>query len=135
MINTCEKIVNSINKILICKWKFLPWSNFLDQEFHLAGDGKLAGILEPNPAKCYKDDEDYLIYDYPSISQINYVAKLHNINIIFAIVAENSPNIIPLYKQLNKMVENSNFGILDQKDSKNVINFVIENYKVISINW
>lgn len=30
-----------------------------DDGFHMAGDGKLAGILEPNDERCYMDNQLY----------------------------------------------------------------------------
>lgn len=104
--------------------------NFSDADFHIAGDGRLGGIVEPNPAKCYNDSNEYQLYDYPSISQINYVAKQNNINIIFAIVTRKNSLYSGVYEKLSKAIEHSNFGILDKRDTKNVINLVVENYKV-----
>lgn len=101
-----------------------------DDEYHIAGDGKLAGVIESNPAKCYTDDNEYRIYDYPSISQINHVAKLNKVNIIFAIVKKPNSPVEMSYSKLSKRIANSNFGILDEHDDNNVINLVLENYKV-----
>lgn len=102
-----------------------------DDEFHIAGDGKLGGILEPNPARCYTEDGEYRVYDYPSVSQINYVAKNNKINIIFAVAKRDNSRVLPVYKKMLKVIENSNFGILDDTDANNVISLVVDNYKVI----
>ncbi|RZC33867.1 integrin beta-PS, partial [Asbolus verrucosus] len=101
-----------------------------DADFHIAGDGKLAGVIEPNDAQCHMKNHSYthdLILDYPSVSQINHVAKENNINIIFAIVNKNRP--VKYYRSLSEEIENSNMGILDTK-SENVINLVLDNYNV-----
>lgn len=90
----------------------------------------MAGVIEPNVAKCFNDSKDYYRYDYPSISQINYVAKQNKINIIFAIVKTRNSDMDIRYSKLSKMIENSNFGLLQDKDTHNVINLVVENYKV-----
>lgn len=102
----------------------------LDDEYHIAGDGKLAGVGEPNPAKCYDGNEEYLNYDYPSISQINHIAKLNSMNIIFAIVNKPNSRTAYSYNRLSKRIETSNFGLLDEQDDNNVINLIVENYKV-----
>lgn len=104
-----------------------------DAEFHIAGDGKLAGVVEPNDAQCHMENNMYthdLVLDYPSVSQINHVAKENNINIVFAIVKKK--RIVDTYKKLSEVIENSNIGVLDER-SENVINLVLDNYNV-SIN-
>lgn len=101
-----------------------------DAEFHIAGDGKLAGVIEPNDGQCHMKDGQYthdLLLDYPSVSHINHVAKENNINIIFAIVKH--ANLIQSYNMLSKAIENSNMGALDA-NSENVINLVLDNYRV-----
>lgn len=130
--------LDAIMQAIVCKeqigWRsqarhLLVFST--DAEFHIAGDGKLAGVIEPNDAKCHMVQNsyvDYLKYDYPSISQINYVAKENNINIIFAIV--NNGGIKESYQMLSERIENSNFGALDNNNN-NVINLVIKNYNKI----
>lgn len=67
-----------------------------------------------------------LVYDYPSVSQLNYAAKENNINLIFAIT-----NKRDAYERLQKAIENSEVGILSGHSS-NVVNLVEENYKVTS---
>ncbi|EFA03618.2 integrin beta-PS [Tribolium castaneum] len=102
-----------------------------DAEFHIAGDGKLAGIVEPNDARCYMENNTYthdLAFDYPSVSQINHVAKDNNINIVFAIV--NKKRVVDVYKKLSESIENSNIGVLDER-SENVIKLVLDNYNKI----
>lgn len=97
---------------------------------HIAGDGKLIGILEPSPSTCYTRDTDYLTYDYPSVSQINYVAKQHKINIIFAIPRAETSEISKAYKKLSAVIENSKFGFFGRQDGNNVVHLIEENYKV-----
>lgn len=101
-----------------------------DADFHFAGDGRLAGLVEPNDMQCYVDDDgNYthsLAFDYPSISQINQVAKQHNINLIFAITASASK----IYKNLVGNIEGSSYGILSG-NSANVVKLVREEYQKI----
>lgn len=99
-----------------------------DESFHVAGDGKLAGVVEPNDGKCHMKDDLYthsLILDYPSVSHINYVAKENNINIIFAVVQQG----YAIYKDLERSIENSLAGVLES-NSENVVNLIQENYNV-----
>ncbi|XP_057656374.1 integrin beta-PS-like isoform X1 [Diorhabda carinulata] len=127
---------DAIMQAMVCKKK-IKWRDqarhllvfSTDAEFHIAGDGKLAGVIEPNPARCYEDDKEYLIYDYPSVSQINYVAKENNINIIFAIVKKTY--IKSSYQLLSDIIENSKFGQLDEKDDDSVIKLIVDNYRKI----
>lgn len=129
---------DAIMQAIVCK-KEIGWREqarhlivfSTDADFHIAGDGKLAGVVEPNDAQCHMVNGKYiadLIYDYPSISQINYVAKKNNINIIFAIV-KTDERIYKVYEQLQKAIENSGVGALDKKSS-NVVNLIVEIYNV-----
>ncbi|KDR08103.1 integrin beta-PS-like isoform X2 [Zootermopsis nevadensis] len=101
-----------------------------DSDFHFAGDGRLAGLVEPNDMQCYvTDDGNYthsLVFDYPSISQINQVARQNNINIIFAI----TESISKIYKHLVGSIEGSSYGILSG-DSSNVVKLVRDEYQKI----
>lgn len=101
-----------------------------DAKFHHAGDGRLAGIVVPNDEKCHLNDlneyADYDKYDYPSIAQINKIAKEQNINVIFAV--SNHGN---LYKELSRLIDSSSYGLLD-RDSGNVVHLVKEQYDKIS---
>lgn len=105
-----------------------------DESFHVAGDGKLAGVVEPNDGKCHMKDDFYthsLVLDYPSVSHINYVAKENNINIIFAVVQQG----YAIYKDLERSIENSLAGVLES-NSENVVNLIQENYNVSSsVTW
>ncbi|KAJ8920767.1 hypothetical protein NQ315_004907 [Exocentrus adspersus] len=139
-LDTPEGGLDAMMQAIVCKdqigWRskarhLLVFST--DAPFHIAGDGKLAGVIEPNDAKCHMTNNyytDYLTYDYPSISQINHIAKENNINIIFAIVPKNE-DIIKLYQKLSDTIENSNFGVLQDKDNNNVISLVVKNYNKI----
>ncbi|KAK4879184.1 hypothetical protein RN001_007330 [Aquatica leii] len=132
---------DAVMQAMVCK-KEIGWRDqarhlivfSTDADFHIAGDGKLAGIVEPNDAKCHMKNNQYthdLIYDYPSISQINYVAKQNNINLIFAIVkGKSNDRILKIYEKLQQRIENSVAGGLT-KNSDNVVNLIAENYNKI----
>lgn len=61
-----------------------------DQWFHLAGDGKLAGILRPSDMQCHLNASGYFNeydkYDYPSIGQIRYKLSETNVTLLLAII-------------------------------------------------
>ncbi|XP_017784338.1 PREDICTED: integrin beta-PS-like [Nicrophorus vespilloides] len=78
-----------------------------DATSHIAGDGKLAGVVEPNPGLCFMTDNQYthdLVYDYPSISHINHLAKQLGFNIFFAIAND---NIYSVYEAMQNEIENT----------------------------
>ncbi|CAL4073744.1 unnamed protein product, partial [Meganyctiphanes norvegica] len=103
-----------------------------DASFHFAGDGKLAGVVIPNDEQCHLNNtneyKDFLEYDYPSVSQINKVAKEENINIIFAIAGAKHRE---LYTDLSSQIEASSMGILS-RSSTDVVDLVVNQYKAIS---
>ncbi|XP_063692682.1 integrin beta pat-3-like isoform X2 [Bolinopsis microptera] len=62
-----------------------------DAVFHVAGDGKLAGIVEPNEGTCGMSNNKYtrsLNQDYPSIGQLNDVLIKNQVIPIFAVTAQ-----------------------------------------------
>lgn len=101
-----------------------------DAKFHHAGDGRLAGVVEPNDEQCHLNDKgeylDYDKYDYPSIAQINKVAEEQNINIIFAVLGYSD-----LYRDLSNAITTSSFGVLEQ-GSANVVDLIKDQYNNIS---
>lgn len=104
-----------------------------DASYHIAGDGKLAGIVEPHDGECHMDKHEYthgLLLDYPSIAHINQKAVENNINIIFAIADQsNSKRYHNMYNDLKNKIKGSSMGTLT-KDSSNVVELVKSNYDV-----
>uniref|UniRef100_H3CML1 Integrin beta n=1 Tax=Tetraodon nigroviridis TaxID=99883 RepID=H3CML1_TETNG len=101
-----------------------------DAGFHMAGDGKLAGILEPNDQRCYMKDNLYYksrVMDYPSVGQLAVELEKNNIQTIFA-VTENVNNV---YKQLSAMIPKSEVGVLSA-DSNNVVDLIKTAYSKLS---
>lgn len=90
----------------------------------------MGGILKPNPGKCYTNETDYLVYDYPSVSHISYIANQENFNIIFGIPASNGSETAKIYKNLHDVIKGSYFGLLHKNDSNGIIDLVVKNYKV-----
>ncbi|KAI3386408.1 hypothetical protein SNEBB_000916 [Seison nebaliae] len=101
-----------------------------DAEFHMAGEGRLAGIIKPNDGLCHLRDNEYthsLEHDYPSIGQINQKIKQKNINLIFAVTEDR----LELYSNLSQLLYGTVYGKLDN-DSANIVDLVVDNYKKIS---
>uniref|UniRef100_A0A8C9T726 Integrin beta n=1 Tax=Scleropages formosus TaxID=113540 RepID=A0A8C9T726_SCLFO len=65
-----------------------------DDGFHMAGDGKLAAILEPNDGQCHLDKSIYSKsseMDYPSVGQLAQKLAENNIQPIFAVTQNVAP--------------------------------------------
>ncbi|XP_060518734.1 integrin beta-PS-like [Cylas formicarius] len=105
-----------------------------DAVSHIAGDGKLGGVVEPHDGQCHMEENEYkgyLTFDYPSVSHINHVAKQNNINIIFAIVTKsNNSNVVTHYRALSENIENSKMGTLTG-NSNNVVKLISDIYDEI----
>lgn len=101
-----------------------------DDGFHMAGDGKLAGILEPNDERCHMENNLYAKsseMDYPSVGQLAMELEKNNIQTIFAV----TKNVEPVYKELSKMIPKSEVGVLSS-DSKNVVELIEGAYNALS---
>ncbi|XP_078795376.1 integrin beta-2-like isoform X3 [Oryzias latipes] len=97
-----------------------------DAGFHMAGDGKLAGILEPNDERCYMHNNLYSKsndMDYPSVGQLARQLEKNNIQPIFAV----TKNVETVYKELSKLIPKSEVGVLSD-DSGNVVKLIQEAY-------
>ena len=78
--------LDALLQVMVCKNR-IGWRNnsrkiilvATNQDYHNAMDGKLAGILFPNDGKCHLDRDGYYTefkdQDYPSVSQINFIAQ------------------------------------------------------------
>ncbi|CAL4065558.1 unnamed protein product, partial [Meganyctiphanes norvegica] len=91
-IDPLEGGFDGIMQAMVCK-DIIGWTDgsekivvyLSDNEPHMAGDGKLAGILLPNDMECHMEEtpnEKYkhnYIYsttmDYPSVGQLNQMAE------------------------------------------------------------
>lgn len=99
-----------------------------DAGYHIAGDGKLGGVLTPNDGACHMNQDLYThssIQDYPSVAHINYVAKKHAANIIFAVTKEKQE----IYKKLSENIKGSSVVVLSY-DSSDVVEIIRDEYKV-----
>ncbi|KAG0714156.1 Integrin beta-1-B [Chionoecetes opilio] len=98
---------------------------FTDAGFHVAGDGRLAGITTPNDKQCHLDAEgEYThskLHDYPSVSELTSVLEDSNLYTTF-VVAE---NLVPLYSMLANQLPRSDCS--DLKDnSNNIVTIITE---------
>ncbi|GFS27102.1 integrin beta [Elysia marginata] len=102
-----------------------------DERFHIAGDGKLAGIVFPNDMKCHLNSAgDYVMelqQDYPSISQLTEVVDKHEVHIIFTV----TDNQRPLYSELSLRVPQSTVELLADEGTgnKNIKEIIEKKYK------
>ncbi|XP_037313457.2 integrin beta-2 [Pungitius pungitius] len=101
-----------------------------DAGFHMAGDGKLAGILEPNDEHCHMENNLYtnsIEMDYPSVGQLAVQLEKSNIQPIFAVTT----NVETVYTQLSQRIPKSAVGVLSS-DSKNVVQLIESAYNRLS---
>ncbi|KAL5496290.1 hypothetical protein EMCRGX_G012541 [Ephydatia muelleri] len=93
-----------------------------DNQPHLAGDGRLAGIYQPNDGRChvrpynssvgYLDtapgiliyNEDSLLYDYPSVGLVASLLKKYDVIPIFGIVPMINNTFLSSYQALQDLM-------------------------------
>ncbi|XP_028310664.1 integrin beta-3a [Gouania willdenowi] len=101
-----------------------------DDKSHLALDGRIAGIIQPNDGQCYLDNDNYYnktqVLDYPSLALLTDKMSENNINLIFAV----TNLVVPLYKEYSKLIPGTTVGKLSD-DSGNVIELIKEAYERI----
>lgn len=102
-----------------------------DNTYHSAGDGKIVGAFQPHDMKCHlhKNNSD-LIFDYPSVSQINRIATKENFLIIFAAVRK----VREEYTALAKAIHGAKYAELDEKDKSNIVE-IIQTVYLVSISF
>ncbi|XP_029179548.2 integrin beta-1 [Acropora millepora] len=103
-----------------------------DDSFHIAGDGKLGGIVTPNDGKCHLDSNGYYTkskdQDYPSIAQLHEKLQESNVLPIFAVTKQ----FASLYKSVSTMW--SDLGAVTgtlATDSDNVVELIKNKYEEI----
>nr|XP_034310720.1 integrin beta pat-3-like isoform X3 [Crassostrea gigas] len=106
-----------------------------DVNFHQAGDGRTAGILEPNDGLCHLDDKGYYtkaeIQDYPSVGQIIQKARDNNVNVIFVIGGKESGIMRSYYydELTRHLPGNIHNASALSNDSNNILDIIRENYR------
>ncbi|KAK0049467.1 integrin beta-1 [Biomphalaria pfeifferi] len=128
-----EGSLDAIMQAITCKEE-IGWRNgsrkllilATNDRFHLAGDGRLAGIVAPNDGACHLDSvkkySKELTQDYPSISQIRETVIKNEVHIIFAVKDQRE-----IFEELEKLVPNSVVeSLADSKDSSQSMEKIIE---------
>lgn len=103
-----------------------------DDSFHIAGDGKLGGIVTPNDGECHLGSNGYYTksnyLDYPSLAQLHEKLQESNVLPIFAVTKE----FTSLYGSLSSMW--SDLGAVTGElaaDSGNVVKLIKDKYEEI----
>uniref|UniRef100_A0A3Q2P8X3 Integrin beta n=1 Tax=Fundulus heteroclitus TaxID=8078 RepID=A0A3Q2P8X3_FUNHE len=98
-----------------------------DAKTHMALDGRLAGIVQPNDGKCHLNSDNMYsmstTMDYPSLALITEKMSENNINLIFAVT---NP-VVPLYQNYSELIPGTTVGTLSN-DSGNVIQLILKAY-------
>ncbi|KAL2094673.1 hypothetical protein ACEWY4_009392 [Coilia grayii] len=101
-----------------------------DDTFHMAGDGRLAGIYKPHDGRCHLDlnsTYESLLQDYPSVGHLAKVLQENNIQLIFAV----TDAAFLAYEELSKLIPRSVVGVL-KDDSSNVVQLISDAYGNLS---
>ncbi|XP_036381784.1 integrin beta-3-like [Megalops cyprinoides] len=128
---------DAIIQAAVCKEKigWRPGASHLlvfttDAKTHVALDGRLAGIVQPNDGKCHVGaDNNYdmsTTLDYPSLALITEKMSENNINLIFAV----TNHVVPLYQNYSELIPGTTVGTLSD-DSGNVIQLILDAYAKI----
>ncbi|KAK9530354.1 hypothetical protein VZT92_011860 [Zoarces viviparus] len=101
-----------------------------DAKTHVALDGRLAGIVQPNDGQCHLNSDNMYsmstTMDYPSLALITEKMSENNINLIFAVT---NP-VVPLYQNYSELIPGTTVGTLSN-DSGNVIQLILKAYAKI----
>ncbi|XP_060882237.1 integrin beta-3-like [Labrus mixtus] len=128
---------DAIMQAVVCKDKvgWRPDASHLlvyttDAKTHLALDGRIAGIVQPNDGQCHLDIDNVYnksnVLDYPSLGLMTEKMSENNINLIFAVTSY----VLDLYKSYSKLIPGTTVGMLSE-DSGNVIGLIEQAYKNI----
>ncbi|XP_035802869.2 integrin beta-1-like [Amphiprion ocellaris] len=101
-----------------------------DAGFHLAGDGKLGGIVLPNDGKCHLEENVYTrgnSQDYPSVAHVAETLRRKNIQIIFAVTEE----VTRLYEGLRSIFPKCAVATLSN-NSHNILQIIVEAYNALT---
>ncbi|CAG5132346.1 unnamed protein product, partial [Candidula unifasciata] len=103
-----------------------------NDRFHLAGDGRLAGIVNPNDGHCHLDGAGKyakeLEQDYPSVSQLADITEKNEVHIIFAVTS----NQLQLFKLLTDRIPQSKVELLSSPNdtsNKNIKDIIEKKYR------
>ena len=111
-----------------------------DGTFHIANDGKLAGIIELNDGQChleYEGEDTFATYvksttlDYPSVGHLAAKLQENNIFVVFAIGG--SDDQVKLYEILSRELGRSWVAKLEDR-AENVLDIINDAYRSLSQN-
>ncbi|XP_061605047.1 integrin beta-3-like isoform X2 [Phyllopteryx taeniolatus] len=101
-----------------------------DAKMHIALDGRIAGIVQPNDGQCHLGSDNAYnkstVLDYPSLALLTEKMSENNINLIFAV----TNYVLPLYKEYSQLIPGTTVGKLSG-DSGNVIELIEAAYTKI----
>ena len=111
-----------------------------DGSFHIANDGKLAGIIEANDGDChleYEGEDTFATYvksttqDYPSIGHLGSKLQANNMFVVFAIGGVDTQ--FELYNKLSRELGRSWVAKLEDR-AQNVLEIISDAYASLSQN-
>ena len=135
-IDSPEGTLEALVQAVVCK-EIIGWRNqsthiivvSTDDIFHIAGDGKLAGLIEPSNGHCVLNENGTLLnsvpYDYPSIGQINQIVQQNNVHVVFTV----TNNVAEHYRKLSERIAGSSVAVLSD-GSANVLDIIYNFYGV-----
>nr|XP_036853259.1 integrin beta-3 isoform X2 [Manis javanica] len=98
-----------------------------DAKTHIALDGRLAGIVQPNDGQCHVGSDNHYsastTMDYPSLGLMTEKLSQKNINLIFAV----TENVVRLYQNYSELIPGTTVGVLST-DSSNVLQLIVDAY-------
>ncbi|NIG60969.1 Integrin beta-3 [Pontoporia blainvillei] len=98
-----------------------------DAKTHIALDGRLAGIVQPNDGQCHVGSDNHYAasttMDYPSLGLMTEKLSQKNINLIFAV----TENVVNLYQNYSELIPGTTVGVLST-DSSNVLQLIVDAY-------
>uniref|UniRef100_F6R3V9 Integrin beta n=1 Tax=Callithrix jacchus TaxID=9483 RepID=F6R3V9_CALJA len=98
-----------------------------DAKTHIALDGRLAGIVQPNDGQCHVGSDNHYsastTMDYPSLGLMTEKLSQKNINLIFAV----TENVVNLYQNYSELIPGTTVGVLSM-DSSNVLQLIVDAY-------
>lgn len=116
----CEKIGwrNKSSRIIVLS---------TDADYHIAGDGKLAGLVEPMDDQCRMTNNVYedLIHDYPSIGLVSKLIQDKHVNVLFAV----DKSVYDVYSVLSDQLRYSKLVDISNA-TENIKSSILKIYKV-----
>uniref|UniRef100_A0A8C4DXD4 Integrin beta n=1 Tax=Dicentrarchus labrax TaxID=13489 RepID=A0A8C4DXD4_DICLA len=97
-----------------------------DAKTHVALDGRLAGIVQPNDGQCHLNSDNMYSMSTTLVTLITEKMSENNINLIFAVT---NP-VVALYQNYSELIPGTTVGTLSN-DSGNVIQLILKAYAKI----